>query len=263
MKSRKIPMTAEEFQLAEFPFGWKVEYCDGFAYYTPRSHGVLMKTAVAPQAVKARIEIQPIFSVTFEDLCELFYAAFADSVEFCDYPKNEIKISAQRNLKDFFNGERGIPQAQFCRAAIVPKRKKSLVGTCLISKYKYGFKNEILFVRPQFQGKGIGTALVSSVINDLYAAGENCFWSEYHICNRQSANWHRKFGFTEEPDIMTAKFRFRFLQKEVWRNEQFGKAKKIKELKPLLKKAAAEVERLKEIEKKDFDAAWLKWKYDY
>ncbi len=263
MKSFKIPMTIDEFYTAEFPFGWKDEYCNGFAYISPREHGVLMKMPVEKRQVETFVEIYPVSKTNDKELSKLFYASFADSVEFCDYTKTEIKERAKRNIEKFFDGERGIPALELSRIAVLPDEKKSLIGACLISKYKYGFKNEILFVRPKFQNKGIGTALVSGVLNDLSKQGEKKFWSEYHICNEQSAAWHKKFGFVEETDIMTAKFRRVFLRREVWRFEKLGKAQKVEELKPLLEKAEAEVEILEKVQEKDFGAAWLSWKYDY
>lgn len=263
MKSLKIPMTIEEFELAEFPFGWKDEYCDGFAYLTPREHGVLMKTAVQSRQTQPAVVINPIESATFEELCELFFAAFVESVEFCDYTKTEIRREAQKNVKKFFDGKRGIPSLELSRVAVSPKAKKKLIGACLVAKYKYGYKNEILFVRPKMQKIGVGTALVSAVLNDLTEMGEKVFWSEYHICNKTSEAWHRKFGFIEETDILTAKFRRSHLRRQMWRNEKLVNSQKNEELKPVLLKAEAEVERLQKIEEIDFDAAWLSWKYDY
>jgi hypothetical protein len=57
--------------------------------------------------------------------------------------------------------------------------------------------------------------------------------------------------------------RYRYFQHEVWRHEETSEQEKVKEFKPLLEKAEAELKRLEEIEKEDFDAAWLRWKYDY
>lgn len=260
MKSLKIPMTVEEFEVADFPFGWKDEYCDGFAYFTPREHGVLMKIDLEERKIETSIEIQSISEASLTDLTELFYDSFVDSVEFYGLKKSEIRSESERNIKSFFNGERGIPQIELCRIA---KKEKKLIGACLIAKYKYGFKNEILFVDSAQQRKGIGTALVTDILNNLHKKKEEIFWSEYHICNELSANWHKRFGFMEEPDIMTAKFRRSYLRHQVWRNEKLGNLEKVEELKLLLKQAESEVDRLEKIEEEDFDAAWLRWKYDF
>lgn len=241
MKSLKIPMTVEEFEVADFPFGWKDEYCDGVAYFTPREHSVLMKIDVRERKFETSVEIQPASDSNLAELTELFYVSFVDSVEFCNQKKSEIKRESEKNIKNFFDGERGIPQIELCR---ITRKEKKLVGACLISKYKYGFRNEILFVDPKHQRKGIGTALVTDVLNNLHKRKEKIFWSEYHICNELSADWHKRFGFVEEPDIMTAKFRKSYLRHQVWRNEKLENFEKVEELKPLLKHAESEVERL-------------------
>ncbi|MGI8883533.1 MAG: GNAT family N-acetyltransferase [Pyrinomonadaceae bacterium] len=263
MKSFKIPMTIEEFHLAEFPFGWKDEYCDGFAYISPRSHGVLMKMPIKSKTIDNLVEVLPVTEVKIEQLYDLFFLAFVESVEFCDYKRSEIKRAAKKNVNKFFEGERGIPQIELCRVAVLPNKKKTLIGACLISKYKYGFKNEILFVQPSHQKQGIGTALVSGVLNDLDKLGENVFWSEYHICNEQSAKWHKKFGFVEVPDVFTLRLRRNYLKHEICRNEQLNNLHSVETLNSLLKQTEDELESLEKLEEKDFNAAWLRWKYDY
>lgn len=263
MKSPKILMTIEEFDLMEQKFGWKHEYWDGHAHISPRSHGILMKIPVKKRRIKTDFEIQSVSEDFFDELVETFYKAFVDSPEYCNRSRKDVKKSARKNIRLFFDGGRGVPQLALSRVVFAPPQKTKIAGAILVCKYKYGFKDEILFVHPEFQRKGIGTALVQSVLNDLSKSGERIFWSEYHICNRLSAAWHEKFGFVEEPDIMTAKFRWRYFQQEVYRHEQLGNFKKAEKFKPLLEKAEAEVERLTEIEKEDFGAAWLNWKYDY
>lgn len=260
MKDLKIPMTFEEFEMYEVPFGWKDEYFNGFAYITPREHGVMMKIAVEKRELDNLIEIKPVSEVSLEHLSKLFYDSFVNSVEYLGQTKYGIKKSSVREINNFFNGERGVPQLDLCKIAVLESK---IIGACLISKYKYGFKNEILCIHPKYQRKSIATDLVSSVLNDLDILDEKVFWSEHHICNELSANWHRKFGFVEEPDIMTAKFRLNFYRNEIYRHKKLKNKARLKELNPLLKQAEKEVRRLRKIEYKDFSAAWLSWKYDF
>ena len=263
MKSLKIPMTIEEFELASYSFGWKDEYCDGFAYYTLREHGVLMKIEIENRNIKSSVEIKPISETTVEKINKLFYDSFVDSVEFCNQTKRRIKESAVENVNDYFEGNRGIPVAELSRVAFAPNDKRKLVGACLVSKYKYGYKNEIIFVAPEKQNQGIGTHLAANLLNELHKIGEKVLWSEHHICNVQSEQWHKKFGFEEVTDIMTAKFRRNFYRHEVWRRERLEINEELNDFKVKLNEAEKEVERLEAIEEKDFGAAWLRWKYDY
>lgn len=66
MKSPKIPMTTEEFDLLEWKFGWKHDYWDGHAHISPRPHGIVVKIPVKKQNVKSDVEIQ-IVSENFLD----------------------------------------------------------------------------------------------------------------------------------------------------------------------------------------------------
>ncbi len=259
-KDFKIPMTIEEFEVCEVPFGWKDEYCDGFAYITPRSHGVMMKIPVEQRIFETAVEIKSLSEAAKKDLVALFYDSFVDSVEYLNRTKSEVRRNAAREIRNFFKGRRGIPQFDLCKIAVFDKK---IIGACLVSKYSFGFKDEIIFVHPKYQRKNIGNALVSTVLNELEALGEKVFWSEHHICNELSANWHRKFGFVEVTDIMTAKFRRRFYRHEFYRNEKLQNNEQLKQLKTLLKKAEKEVTRLVKIEEKDFQAAWMSWRYDY
>ena len=118
-------------------------------------------------------------------------------------------------------------------------------------------------LRFELQSQGVGTALAANLLNELHDIGEKVLWSEHHICNTQSERWHKKFGFEEVTDIMTAKFRRNFYRHEVWRREQLKIIEKIDEFKFCLSQVESEVERLEAIEKEDFGAAWLRWKYDY
>jgi hypothetical protein len=51
MESKHIPMSVEEFEFMEHPFGWKTEYFSGKAHLTPRKHLVRTKRTLSPQAV--------------------------------------------------------------------------------------------------------------------------------------------------------------------------------------------------------------------
>jgi len=263
MKNLKIPMTSEEFELMEWKLGWKHEYWDGFARLAPRYNGVLVKLPVEKRELEPAIKIRSVSESDYEQLVGAFYDAFVDTVEYCNRVKRDVKESARRNIRDFFDGERGIPNLALSKAAVAPRNKNRIVGAALVSKYKYGYKNEILFVRPKYQNAGIGTTLVTGVLNDLRDKKEKIFWSEYHVCNEQSAAWHKKFGFVEELDITVARMRYRYFQHEVWRHEKMDEKEKAKEYKPHLKKAEAELKRLETVEKEDFDAAWLGWRHDF
>src|SRR5215203_52442 len=150
----KIPMTIEEFELCEVPFGWKDEYCDGFAYITPREHGVLMKIPVEKRKTGFAAEIKPVSETSAQDLVELFYESFVDSIEYVNGIESDVKRNAAREIRNFFKGKRGVPQPDVCKIAVLDSK---VVGACLVSKYKFGYKDEIIFVHPKYQRKNIGS----------------------------------------------------------------------------------------------------------
>ncbi len=260
MNPFKTQMTWEEFEVAEIPLGWKAEYWDGYAYITPREHGVMMKIAVEPSEIKNSVEIKPISATTSENLSKLFYSAFVKSIEYIGRTKYSVKKSSIKEIGSFFCSERGIPQLELSKVAF---SKDKLIGACLVSKYKYGFKDEILFVHPKHQRKGVGNALVSSVLNDLHKLGEKIFWSEHHISNELSASWHCKFGFVEVTDLLTLQYRRRYFKHEIYRQKHFENFENIPQMEAKLKDVESEIERIEKLEKEEYREARGTWKYDY
>jgi predicted N-acetyltransferase YhbS len=80
----------------------------------------------------------------------------------------------------------------------------------------------MLFVAPLWQWRGLGTALVSSVLNELHRSGERILRSRYHLGNDLSLAWHRKFGFVEEPDLSLAQLYYHCAHHELRRREKTG-----------------------------------------
>ena len=108
-----------------------------------------------------------------------------------------------------------------------------------------------------------GTALISTVLNDLANKNESTFWSEHHICNELSTNWHRKFGFVEVTDMMTLNYRRSYYKREIYRLKYFGIIEDIPQLEANLKEVECEIERIEKLEKDDYRKAWGNWKYDF
>ena len=66
MRSQHIPMTWEEYERHEWRFGWKHEYWDGQAHFTPRHNLVFVRTpveprgAISPEAALAYIKMKTV-----------------------------------------------------------------------------------------------------------------------------------------------------------------------------------------------------------
>jgi GNAT superfamily N-acetyltransferase len=261
MKNPKIKMTAAEFEGFPVPFGWKAEYWGGFARMSPWQQSFMLKVAVRLRAVTANANIVPLAETNPEALSRLFYHAFAQTVEYCGHTQKQVRAAAVDAISDFYGGKRGLPQWGLSWVARLPTRRNTLVGACLVSRYTYGFKLEMLFVHPKHQRSNIAAALVARVMDGLNGLGETTLWSERHVANEASAWWHRKFGFVEEPELGTAALLRNHYARELRRHEQAGDLPESLRLKTLLALAETELARLQAIEATDFGAARLMWRY--
>src|SRR5206468_3554338 len=78
---------------------------------------------------------------------------------------------------------------------------------------------DILFVSPRKRRSGIASALAGAAMNELHTAGLKTLESAYVLGNEESRAWHQKFGFLEEPDLLSAQLYYRHAQHELQRHE--------------------------------------------
>lgn len=226
MRSEHIAMTFEEFERREWRFGWKHEYWDGHAHITPRHNLVTVRAKIEPRDAACRPEGMNLREPCRTDepaLIEAFLDAFADGVEYCDQQLEQIAAAAQKNIRDFFAGVRGTPHSASrlaVAAADASQPATPIVGAALLATRSDGPVLDLLLVRPQWQRRGLATALVTAAITELHLAGEQSLRSAHHICNDGSAAWHQRFGFVEEPDLSLARLRRSYFQHELWRIKQ-------------------------------------------
>jgi GNAT superfamily N-acetyltransferase len=231
MKSKHISMSVEEFRLMEHPFGWKAEYFSGEGHLTPREHLVRTQLTLAPQAIAesrrtgfpsmaatqavGSERIVPVDPSLQEQTIAAFLEAFEDSVEFCDWSVDDIRIHARKNITNYFQGVRGKPHP-VSRMALEPNSQQILGLALFVENKAESFRSglptmettqaqeqielDLLFVKPSHQRMGIATKMVASAINNLYADGIEDLRCGYHICNEGSRAWQHSLGFQEIPD---------------------------------------------------------------
>lgn len=229
MKRRNIPMSFADYELLEKPFGWKVEYWDGQARFTPRGIGVKTRidlTADCLSRQSMQHTLIPVDSTYTEQMIEKYIEVFSDSVEFCGWPLEDIKASAVRDIQRYFAGKRGEPLPASV-VAIEPNSRQLMGLALFILKRDKRPHLELLYVRSQFQRQGIATAMVLSGINHLRSTDFNELFSAYHICNLDSRQWHHKFGFQDVYDVYYIRLRLGWLHREIWRREKLGDAEEI------------------------------------
>lgn len=246
MNSKHIPISIEEFELMEHPFGWKAEYFDGKAHLTPREHLVRTQTILAPKKIATAHQIVPVDPLRKEWMIAAFLEAFEDSVEFCDWSSNLFHTHARKNITNYFQGVRGKPHP-VSRMVLEPNSGR-IIGLALFVENKAescrtGLKTlettqleerielDLLLVLPEYQRMGIATEMVSGAIDSLYADGVRDLRSGYHICNDRSRAWHHSLGFKDVPEYFHCRLKAAWYRHEIWRWEKLGKLDGLEELK--------------------------------
>lgn len=217
-------MTVDEYHLLPFEPGWKCEYWDGKAHYSPRYHAVVTTIAVAPRDVNTECLLRQPAESDIEPLTPVYVAAFRETIEYFGYSQEQITEAARRDLTNYFAGEHGRPTSASC-LAIAPGSKldeEVFAGAAMVTLTKNGPLLYLLFVAPEWQRRGLATALISAAINELHELGEKTLTSKYHIGNEQSLAWHQRFGFVEEPDLQRARLYLQQAKVELWRREKSG-----------------------------------------
>lgn len=223
MRSRHIKMTEEEFLLLPYEPGWKIEYWDGRAHFTPRHRAVIVRAPVSERVVgslQGRL-VRPVTPGDAPALIQVFYEAFRRTVEYCDWKDAAIRESAQSAIQTYFGGKRGSPHAASC-SSIAATNPATVTGAALVVQGRDCPTLDILFIRPRWQRRGLANALVSSAMNALFASGETHLGSAFDLANESSRVWHERFGFVELPDLFLAQSRAYAARHELWRREKMG-----------------------------------------
>ncbi|MBO0859088.1 MAG: GNAT family N-acetyltransferase [Chloracidobacterium sp.] len=222
-------MTDDEYQLLPFEPGWKCEYWNGIAHYSPRYHAVVTTLAVAPRDVDTDCMLRQPAESDIEALTPTYIAAFSGTIEYFGYSQGQIAEAARRDIKNYFAGGHGRPTSASCLAVDSKPypgdsnpEEETIAGAAMVTSTEDGPLLYLLFVAPQFQRRGLATAMVSAAVNELHELGEKTLTSRYHIGNEQSLNWHQRFGFVEEPDLRRAQLYLQQARVELWRREQIG-----------------------------------------
>jgi GNAT superfamily N-acetyltransferase len=224
VKSEHPQMSIDEFELLPMRPGWKYEYGEGRAHITPRELGVIVAMPVTARRVNTSLVLRKVTSDDAAELTSAFLEAFVDSVEYCDSETEKICEAADKAIRSHFSSERGKPHlaSRVAMGFNRPRGCDSIVGAALLAHAPRYSILDLLFVRPAWQRHGLATALLSDAMNELHIAGETLLKSAYHAANEASMNWHHRFGFVEEPDLMRARLYSSSARHELWRREKIG-----------------------------------------
>lgn len=210
MKSRHIPMTFAEFQRLDQELGWKYEYFGGCAHISPRE--IPMRCAMpvgprdAPDAPPAPCPPEPVAPSDADALVGAYLAAFADGIEYCDWPAERVRKDARSTIDGFFAGHRGAPLAASRVARGREHGLPPLLGALLIVEAGDRLAHlDLLFVVPEARRHGFASAMAASALTALHQMGFHTLESRFLLGNRASRAWHHRFGFTDRPDALSAR----------------------------------------------------------
>jgi GNAT superfamily N-acetyltransferase len=216
-------MSWEEYELMPWKLGWKHEYWDGRAHITPGQHVMCVVMAVKPHAIHSSCRLRRVTVEDHPELTTLFFQAFRDTIEFCDWSRENIRDAATRSIDAFFDGTRGEPHLSSRVVVRVTSRTKreQIIGAALIVEPELERPVlDVLFVSPRARRRGIASALAGAAMNELQRLGIATLESTHLMGNTRSRAWHRKFGFVEEPDLPSAQLYYRHAEHELQRHEK-------------------------------------------
>lgn len=227
MRSRHIPMSREEFHLLPFELGWKQEYWDGVAHFTPRMCVVHASIPAQPRMTKTSVVMRPVQEIDELELARCFQEAFGDTFEYCDEPPERIEAAARQCVRHFFKGlfHRCLPASRVALAPAGDALADGIIGAALVlsqTKERDWALLDLIFVTPRWHRHGVATALTSAALTELHASGWRTLVSRYQMGNEASRAWHRQFGFVDEPDLQAARLHLHAVERELWRRKKLG-----------------------------------------
>jgi GNAT superfamily N-acetyltransferase len=224
-----IPMSVEDYDALENPFGWKVEYWDGHAHLSPRSIGVTTRINLTPRNSSHHYSLVPVSPEDRDRMIAGYFDAFSDSVEFCGWSPEAIAESGVKAISHYLSGKRG--EALSASVIALAPGSQELVGVALfIRQPDQDPYLDLLYVRPGFQRQGVATAMLTWAIDRMIESGFQTLSSRYHICNEDSRLWHHRQGFTDEYDWYYIKLKMSWYRSEIWRREQLKLTDGLEEL---------------------------------
>lgn len=226
MESQHIPMSIEEFELMSHPFGWKAEYYNGQAHFSPRENHVYTKLILEQREIDESVKIIPVDQVFQKQIVEVFFETFLDSVEFCNWSTESIRNQVTKNISNYFQGVRGDP-LPVSMMALEPNTNQVIGIALFVQKEAGDIELDLLFVKPTHQRRGIATQMVTKAANILYKDGVRELRCAHHICNEQSCDWQRKYGFEIILDQFYCRLKYSFYRHEVWRQEKMASGEAI------------------------------------
>jgi GNAT superfamily N-acetyltransferase len=233
--------------------GWKHEYYGGMAHIRPATVMVTFRLDLDRGKAVRRPGLRAVDPADAAALEAPFLAAFAAAPEYANYDARRFRKAAAEYFCRFFGDERAV----WFPGSVVASIGGTPVGAALVKLGESGPLLDCLFVHPNYERRGLATAMVARLVQALRRGDARQMLSHAMLANEASLQWHHRFGFVEVPDLRVASYRRLCYEHEVERHRSLNDIPEA-ELAELTKAAAqcrAEVRRLEEMEEKDFWSA--------
>jgi len=211
------------YHLIEHPFGYKVEYAQGQAVFTPREHVIstcLSRPLTFKRSFNNTYTLHPVDPTRQAEYIATFFAVFKQSIEFCGWSPAAVHATAVRNIEAYFTGQRGEPHPASVMAL---QADGSLAALALVVRNaQQRYELDLLYVMPECRQQGLASTLLNTIVQHLMQQSIHTLWSTWHICNQASRNWHHKMGFVDQYDWIYRRLKCAWYQREIWRHEQLG-----------------------------------------
>lgn len=242
-----IPMSIDKYHTMKHRLGWKHEYFDGAAQLSCQEsaivHYELDLNSVADKSLElpSQLTLRPVTPGDVAALVELFKIVFDRAVEYIGWSDEGYEKDALRCVERCTKSKAAIAHSFLLQDQL------ETVAAILIACKKKGITIEPVMVHPEFQRRGLGSALLSATCGSLREAGHSRLRSCCHLGNPGSLHWHEKVGFEKQPSYFGDSHRWRHYQWQTSHFASLGETKKAADTKRLAehwRKVAEESEKL-------------------
>jgi GNAT superfamily N-acetyltransferase len=220
MPQLQLPISEEQFTQLPRNAAYRYDYVEGVAWLNPRPryyHAQLDFNNLCLEG-QSDVFVRRLEERDWEPLVELFSESFRHQQPFCGQPDAKRVIAARASLAQTRNGGDGplIEQASF----VARGEDAGLIGALLVTllppgdptdwdsyhwmirpprdcvEMGYGVPHLTwVFVHPERAGRGIGTSLLRTAVEELRRMGFTSMLSTFITGNDSSVLWHWRVGF--------------------------------------------------------------------
>jgi GNAT superfamily N-acetyltransferase len=194
-------MSVTDYHVMPRQPGWKYEYFDGQCHVTP-SHTIVTGRLELhePNRNPDNLQIAPIAPEMIDELLEVAFDAFHDTIEYCDWEPHKIRKSLRDELERLFAGTK----KQLLNASFAALNGERVIGAALSVQSPIGPELSLFFVTQDWQRRGVGHALLNAMIERLHSDGARDLHVLWAAGNPASDAFYRKQGFEVLPDLFHA-----------------------------------------------------------